>query len=88
MGVCSLSARIGSIIAPYIVMLVRKTTFCVVKLITPSFKFFLSYVAARSKSPTGPSKLKLGQGFQSFNAISLKNHQKHYYGKCSLMKIV
>ena len=29
MGVCSLSARIGSIIAPYIVMLVRKTTFCV-----------------------------------------------------------
>ena len=85
MGVCSLSARIGSIIAPYIVMLVRKTTFCVVKL---SFKLFLSYVAARSKSPTGPSKLKLGQRFQSFNAISLKNHQKHYYGKCSLMKIV
>ena len=85
MGVCSLSARIGSIIAPYIVMLVRKTTFCVVKLITPSFKLFLSYVAARSKSP---SKLKLGQRFQSFNAISLKNHQKHYYGECSLMKIV
>ena len=51
MGVCSLSARIGSIIAPYIVMLVRKTTFCVVKLITPflNFSYLMSLQGLRAQ---------------------------------------